>query len=112
MMAVIRDRAGDSGNGVAGYRGAMDDPRRLVLVAEADGQMIAARLTQKRLDWIWARSHEAWYVVNARNTASLELNRRWNFASVAEAARFHTTIFAGGRGMLFRAQQPIGFPNH
>lgn len=58
MTAVISDRAGDSDNGVAGYRGAMDDPHRLVLVAEADGQVIAARLTQKRLDWIGARSHE------------------------------------------------------
>ncbi|MGP5725695.1 hypothetical protein ACTXOR_07890 [Arthrobacter rhombi] len=43
-------------------------------------------------------------MMNAKNTASLELHRRWGFAYVAEAARFHTTIFAGGRGMLFRTQ--------
>ena len=54
MTAVISDRAGDSDNGVAGYMGATGYPHRLVLVAEADGQVIAARLTQKRLDWIGA----------------------------------------------------------
>ena len=147
IMAGIGQRAGESDTGVAAYMCAIKDPNRLVLVSEADGQLvgwakthvwdhadgpaqagqylggvtvdpawrrqgIAARLTQKRLDWIWARSQEAWYVVNAKNTASIELHRRWGFAPVAEGARFHTTTFAGDRGMLFRAERQIGFPNH
>lgn len=103
----------------APLRGAMSDPLRLVLVAEAQPQPgaaggaavvgwakthhwnhadgpapaghylggltvlpgfrrrgVAIQLTDARLAWIWERDASAWYVVNARNRASLELHRR------------------------------------
>ncbi|HEY3575721.1 MAG TPA: GNAT family N-acetyltransferase [Arthrobacter sp.] len=64
---------------------------------------IAAALTEARLAWISEREREAWYVVNARNTASIELHRRWNFVEVARGPKFHTTTFEGGMGFLMRA---------
>lgn len=75
-------------------------------------QGIGARLTQARLNWIWDRSPLAWYVVNAENSASIELHRRWGFAQVAKGRRFHTTAFDGGSGLLMCAQRPIGWTNH
>lgn len=146
-MAEKSHDGGASSSAVPGYVGAMKDPDRLVLVAEASGQVvgwakthvwdhadgpalaghylggvtvdprwrrqgIAARLTQERLDWIWTRNHEAWCVVNAENIASIELHRAVGFVQVAAGARFHTTIFAGGRGLLLRAERPIETPNH
>lgn len=67
---------------------------------------IGTALTQARLDWIWRRASEAWYVVNASNLASIGLHRRWGFAEVARAPGFHTTTFDGGVGILMRADRP------
>lgn len=64
---------------------------------------VGAALTAARLQWIWARAADAWYVVNAQNLASIELHRRWNFTEVARAPKFHTTTFTGGVGLLLRA---------
>lgn len=71
-------------------------------------QGIGGRMTQERLGWIWNRSPLAWYVVNAKNRASIEMHRRWGFAQVAEGPRFHTTTFDGRSGLLMCAQRPIG----
>ncbi|MCX2748464.1 GNAT family N-acetyltransferase [Arthrobacter sp. MI7-26] len=71
---------------------------------------IGTALTQARLDWIWRRTSEAWYVVNASNLASIELHRRWGFVEVARAPSFHTTQFDGGAGALMRANRPT-IPN-
>ncbi|MDQ0031630.1 GNAT family N-acetyltransferase [Arthrobacter bambusae] len=67
---------------------------------------IGTALTQARLDWIWRRALEAWYVVNASNIGSIELHRRWGFVEVARAPSFHTTTFDGGAGILMRAARP------
>ena len=64
---------------------------------------VGAALTTARLQWIWARAADAWYVVNARNLVSIELHRRWNFTEVARGPTFHTTTFTGGVGLLMRA---------
>jgi aminoglycoside 6'-N-acetyltransferase I len=64
---------------------------------------VGAALTEARLEWIWNRAPEAWYVVNAANLASIELHARWNFTEVARGPRFHTTTFSGGSGLLMRA---------
>jgi ribosomal protein S18 acetylase RimI-like enzyme len=67
---------------------------------------IETALTQARLDWIWRRAPEAWYVVNAANLASIELHRPWGFVEVASASSFHTTTFDGVVGILMRAARP------
>lgn len=67
---------------------------------------IARVLTQVRLDWIWARVDSAWYIVNPSNQASIDLHRQWGFAEVARAAKFHTTSFTGGVGLLLQAKHP------
>jgi aminoglycoside 6'-N-acetyltransferase I len=67
---------------------------------------IGTALTQARLDWIWQRAGDAWYVVNVDNRASIDLHSRWGFVEVARAARFHTTEFAGGVGLLMRGTRP------
>ncbi|WP_284983553.1 GNAT family N-acetyltransferase [Arthrobacter sp. efr-133-TYG-118] len=71
---------------------------------------IGTALTQARLDWIWQRAPEAWYVVNASNVASIELHRRWGFVEVARASSFHTTTFDGGVGILMRARRSGPLP--
>ncbi|MFC9771476.1 MULTISPECIES: GNAT family N-acetyltransferase [unclassified Pseudarthrobacter] len=67
---------------------------------------VGAALTAARLHWIWDRTPDAWYVVNAGNTASIGLHSAWGFVEVARAARFHTTTFDGGTGLLLRAHRP------
>ncbi|MFH5878925.1 GNAT family N-acetyltransferase [Arthrobacter sp. NA-172] len=67
---------------------------------------IGTILTQARLDWIWRRASEAWYVVDASNLASIDLHRGWGFREVARAPSFHTTKFDGGEGALMRAPRP------
>ena len=61
---------------------------------------IARALTQARLDWIWARTDSAWYIVNLSNQASIDFHRQWGFTEVARAAKFHMTSFTGGIGLL------------
>lgn len=63
-------------------------------------------LSAARLEWIWQRNAEAWYVTNARNVASIALHRRLGFEEAARAPRFHTTTFDGGTGILWRASRP------
>ncbi|ALE07772.1 GCN5 family acetyltransferase [Arthrobacter sp. ERGS1:01] len=67
---------------------------------------IGAALTQARLEWIWQRAADAWYVVNVANRASIVLHSRWGFVETARAPRFHTTEFTGGVGLLMRASRP------
>jgi GNAT superfamily N-acetyltransferase len=68
---------------------------------------IAVALTQARLDWIWERTATAWYLVNPANRASIDLHRQWGFSEVARGAKFHTTHFTGGVGLLLRATRPM-----
>ena len=67
---------------------------------------IATELTGARLQWIWERAHRAWYVVNARNQASLAMHRKWGFREVARGPRFHSVKFDGGEGVLLLAAPP------
>jgi ribosomal protein S18 acetylase RimI-like enzyme len=63
---------------------------------------IGARLTERRLDWIAERSDEAFYFVNARNRASLDLHERLGFREVTRAFSFPGATFQGGTGSLCR----------
>lgn len=67
---------------------------------------LAGDLTEARLTWIWGKADHAWYVVNARNQASLTLHRKWGFREVARGPGFHTVTFDGGEGVLLSAERP------
>ncbi|KUM35590.1 GNAT family N-acetyltransferase [Arthrobacter sp. EpRS71] len=68
---------------------------------------VATKLTEARLRWIWERADRSWYVVNARNQASLALHSKWGFREVARGPRFHTVKFDGGEGVLLSAARPL-----
>ncbi len=123
----------------------MSDPDRLVLVAEADGQLVGWAKThfrdhadgpasaahylggvtgaprwrrqgttaspkQERLDWIWARSHDACYVGNAENDASIEPHRRWRFARVAEGRVSTRRLSLGDGDYSFGPNNQLAIP--
>jgi ribosomal protein S18 acetylase RimI-like enzyme len=75
----------------------------VVVLPEQRGRGIATALTRARLDWIGKRAPEAWYFANARNTASIELHRRFGFEEVSRRFSFPGLTFEGGEGILFRA---------
>jgi aminoglycoside 6'-N-acetyltransferase I len=64
---------------------------------------IGVALTAARLDWIFDRTDEAWYVANSTNVASIALHTRWGFEEIARGRRFHTSRFDASGGVLFRA---------
>lgn len=68
---------------------------------------LAVALTSRRLEWIWERADTAWYIVNARNEASLELHRQWGFRVVSRGPAFHAVTFDGGEGVLLEAARPL-----
>nr|WP_276512178.1 GNAT family N-acetyltransferase [Cryobacterium roopkundense] len=76
----------------------------VTVTSEFRRQGIGDALTSARLDWIWKRARNAWFVVNALNLASIDLHRKWGFCEVARSDRFHTTTFTGGEGILFSAE--------
>jgi ribosomal protein S18 acetylase RimI-like enzyme len=65
---------------------------------------IGAALTRARLDWISEHAPIAWFFANARNTASIELHRRFGFEEVSRRFSFPGLAFEGGEGILFRLQ--------
>jgi aminoglycoside 6'-N-acetyltransferase I len=66
-------------------------------------QGVGAALTAARLAWLAPRTAVVHYLVNAANTASIELHRRWGFREVARGRAFHRVPFAGGAGLLMAA---------
>jgi aminoglycoside 6'-N-acetyltransferase I len=79
----------------------------VTVLPDSRRQGIATALSCARLQWIWERADRAWYVVNARNEASLALHRKWGFREVARAPAFHSVTFDGGEGVLLRAARPM-----
>jgi len=144
-IEVAAGRSAGSVGSAEGYRRAIADPDRCVLVAVLEGaegpavagwakthhhvdvadpapaghylagitvdpawrrRGVAAALTDARLQWIGARSDEAFYVVNVQNRASIDLHMRWGFTEVLRAPRLTGVDFEGGVGLLLRA--PLG----
>lgn len=144
----IESRSERAGGTADGYRRAVTDPDRCLLVAECpddDGppviagwakthhqievvdaaptghylggitvdpawrrRGVAVALTDARMRWIAARADEAFYVVNVRNGASIDLHRRWGFEEILRAPRLIGADFDGGIGLLMRAR--LGAP--
>jgi aminoglycoside 6'-N-acetyltransferase I len=73
------------------------------VVPEFRRRGIAMALTRMRLEWIFARASNAWFVTNVHNTASIALHAQLGFAEVARAPEFHGVAFDGGAGILFHA---------
>jgi len=76
-----------------------------VIVTPADRRRgIGRRLTAARLDWIAERDTCAYYFVNARNLASIDLHREFGFVEVTRDFAYPGASFEGGLGILFRAE--------
>lgn len=67
---------------------------------------IALALTTARLEWIWQHASRAWYVANAGNAASLSLHAALGLREVTRDVAFPGVSFAGGVGVLCRADRP------
>ncbi|MEO7586595.1 MAG: GNAT family N-acetyltransferase [Arachnia sp.] len=80
-------------------------------------------LTNARLEWIWERSHCAFYFTDAVNTASIELHRHFGFVPIATAPTIrgvsaddeggnvvlHEAVAApGGHRRIRRSSPPVG----
>lgn len=141
-LEVVSGRAAGSVGSAEGYRRAIADPDRCVLIAETTDapsstvvgwakthhhveavdpappghylggitvdpawrrRGIGAALTDARLQWMSARTGEAFYVVNLHNRASIDLHRRWGFTEVLRGPRLMGVEFDGGVGLLLRA---------
>jgi ribosomal protein S18 acetylase RimI-like enzyme len=64
---------------------------------------VGDRLTSARLEWIARRATRAYYFVNARNTVSIDLHRRFGFVEITRRFTFPGASFVGGEGILFEA---------
>jgi GNAT superfamily N-acetyltransferase len=67
---------------------------------------VGRALTEARLAWIWERADAAYYLANARNTASVALHAGLGFRQVASGASFQAVTFDGGCGLVFEARRP------
>jgi ribosomal protein S18 acetylase RimI-like enzyme len=63
---------------------------------------IATELTRRRLEWIAQHTTEAFYFVNARNRASIELHEHFGFVELTRDFTFPKVSFTGGVGILYR----------
>ncbi len=71
---------------------------------------IAERLTAARMDWVWPRADAIWYFASAENQASLDLHARLGFTEVTREFSYPGLVFAGGTGVLCRAERPVRTP--
>jgi ribosomal protein S18 acetylase RimI-like enzyme len=63
---------------------------------------IGRRLTEARLAWLAERGAEAFYFVNARNRASIDLHEELGFLELTRDFSFPGATFDGGVGSLGR----------
>ena len=80
----------------------------VVVSAEWRRRGVGDRLTASRLEWIARRATRAYYFVNARNTVSIDLHRRFGFIEVTRQFSFPGASFEGGKGILFEAELAPG----
>jgi ribosomal protein S18 acetylase RimI-like enzyme len=74
----------------------------LVVVDAWRRRGIGRALTEARLDWIAERADAAYYFVNARNRASIDLHRELGFVEISRRFSAPGVTFEGGRGLLYR----------
>ena len=74
----------------------------VIVAMTARRRGVGRSLTQRRLAWIQARASEAFYFVNARNLASIDLHAAFGFQEVTRDFRVPGVTFSGGERILFR----------
>jgi RimJ/RimL family protein N-acetyltransferase len=69
---------------------------------------VGTALTEARMRYVFDEegAAEIWYFANARNHASIALHERLGFEEVTRDFHFPGVEFAGGVGVLFRADRP------
>ncbi|MFT3886632.1 MAG: GNAT family N-acetyltransferase [Arachnia sp.] len=65
---------------------------------------VALALTRHRLDWLRGRATSVYSFANAANLASIALHERAGFREVSREFTVPGVSFAGGVGVLFRAE--------
>jgi predicted N-acetyltransferase YhbS len=78
----------------------------VVVTSEMRRRGIGARLTRERLAWIAERDPRAYYFVNERNRASIDLHAAFGFREAMRDLRVPGMTFQGGVGLLFEADLP------
>lgn len=68
---------------------------------------IGALLTRERLAWIAERAPRAYYFVNERNRASIDLHAAFGFREIERDVKVPGVTFTGGVGLLFEAALPV-----
>ena len=69
---------------------------------------VGEALTDSRLAWAWERDSSVYYFANARNRSSIDLHARLGFHELTRDFSFPGATFAGGVGILYRAERPAG----
>ena len=64
---------------------------------------VGLELTRYRMRWIAKRAQHAYYFVNARNQASIDLHQKLGFRELTRDFQIPNVSFTGGAGVLFRA---------
>jgi ribosomal protein S18 acetylase RimI-like enzyme len=75
----------------------------VIVRPDARRRGIGRELTRRRLEWIGERAPEAFYFVNERNRASIDLHAELGFVELARDFSFPGVSFDGGSGIVFRA---------
>ena len=65
---------------------------------------VGFELTRYRMRWLATRAREAYYFVNARNRASIDLHEKLGFTELTRDFTIPKVSFTGGVGILFRAE--------
>lgn len=63
---------------------------------------IGLALTRRRLAWIQERSNEAYYFVNKKNRASIDLHSQLGFEEITDDFQHDNAHLARGEGYLYR----------
>jgi ribosomal protein S18 acetylase RimI-like enzyme len=73
----------------------------VIVAPEFRRRGMAFELTRARLAWTAPRCETAYYFVNARNRASIDLHARFGFVERTRRFSFPGVAFQGGVGVLF-----------
>lgn len=76
----------------------------VIVAPEHRRRGIGLALTRYRLKWIAEYAGHAYYFVNARNRASIDLHTRLGFTELTRDFAFPGVSFTGGEGVFYRIE--------